>query len=203
MVAASGRDEAPIERAATRRDRFADGRGHLFARRARVERVMGQRAEIDGQSIQVRFNQLYHDWENYIIVEVEVPPSEKGNVHKIASAKARYIDMEDHEKHTLKSNISVEFTGDKKAVASSTDTEMMISCITLIGVENSNKAVHLRDQGKTVFFSSHELSEIELVCDHLAIIVKGRIVADGPVDQLVKQGENLEKFFMSVVRDST
>ncbi|MCH7865497.1 MAG: VWA domain-containing protein [Proteobacteria bacterium] len=111
-------------------------------------RVLGGRAEINGQSIQVRFNQLYHDWENYIIVEVEVPPSEKGEVHKIANAKVRYIDMEDHKKPTLKSSVSVEFTGDKKTVASSTNTEMMISCIPLIGVENSNEAVKLRDLGK-------------------------------------------------------
>ena len=57
----------------------------------------------------------------------------------------------------------------------------------------------IRRRGKTVFFSSHELSEVELVCDHLAILSKGRIVAEGPASELVKPGENLEKYFMRIV----
>lgn len=57
----------------------------------------------------------------------------------------------------------------------------------------------LRDQGKTVFFSSHELSEVELVCDHIAIMARGRIVAEGNASELVPKGKSLEKFFMEVV----
>ena len=59
--------------------------------------------------------------------------------------------------------------------------------------------VDLRDRGKTVFFSSHELSEVELVCDHLAILAKGRLVASGRAADLVKPGESLEKYFMRIV----
>ena len=57
----------------------------------------------------------------------------------------------------------------------------------------------LRDRGKTVFFSSHELSEVELVCDHIAILAKGRIVAEGAAADLVEPGESLERYFMEVV----
>jgi ABC-2 type transport system ATP-binding protein len=57
----------------------------------------------------------------------------------------------------------------------------------------------LKQEGKTVFFSSHELSEVELVCDHLAILSHGRIVAEGPASKLVRPGESLEKYFMKVV----
>lgn len=57
----------------------------------------------------------------------------------------------------------------------------------------------LRDRGKTVFFSSHELSEVELVCDHLAILVHGRVAAEGQADRLVSPGESLEQYFMRVV----
>ena len=57
----------------------------------------------------------------------------------------------------------------------------------------------LRDRGKTVFFSSHELSEVELVCDHLAILSRGKIVAEGAARDLVPEGERLERFFMRVV----
>ncbi len=57
----------------------------------------------------------------------------------------------------------------------------------------------LRAAGKTVFFSSHELSEVELVCDHLAIMAGGRLVAAGPAATLIPPGQSLERFFMSVV----
>ncbi|MBN1674745.1 MAG: ABC transporter ATP-binding protein [Kiritimatiellae bacterium] len=58
----------------------------------------------------------------------------------------------------------------------------------------------LREQGKTVFFSSHELSEVELVCDRIAIVAHGRLVAEGAVNELVKDGQSLEKYFLAVVR---
>jgi ABC-2 type transport system ATP-binding protein len=57
----------------------------------------------------------------------------------------------------------------------------------------------LRERGKTVFFSSHELSEVELVCDHLAILNRGRIVAQGKASELVPEGQRLERFFMETV----
>ena len=60
----------------------------------------------------------------------------------------------------------------------------------------------LRDRGKTVFFSSHELSEVELVCDTLAILCRGRIVAQGPAESLVAPGERLEKVFMRVIAEA-
>ncbi|MDP6629361.1 MAG: ABC transporter ATP-binding protein [Kiritimatiellia bacterium] len=60
----------------------------------------------------------------------------------------------------------------------------------------------LRDRGKTVFFSSHELSEVELVCDTLAILANGRIAVQGPAASLVAPGERLEKVFMKVIADA-
>ena len=46
----------------------------------------------------------------------------------------------------------------------------------------------LRDfaaQGVTVFLSSHLLHEVEQVCDRIAVLKQGRIVAEGPVSQLL------------------
>lgn len=57
----------------------------------------------------------------------------------------------------------------------------------------------LREAGKTVFFSSHELSEVELVCDHIVMISNGKLVAEGRVSDLVQHGESLEKYFLRVM----
>jgi len=58
--------------------------------------------------------------------------------------------------------------------------------------------VRLRDRGKTIFFSSHELSEVELVCDRLAILSSGKVVAEGKTSEVVPPGKSLEKYFLEV-----
>jgi len=58
----------------------------------------------------------------------------------------------------------------------------------------------LKSEGKTVFFSSHELGEVETVCDRVAIINKGRLMVEGPVAELAKKHQtNLEQIFLKVV----
>lgn len=43
----------------------------------------------------------------------------------------------------------------------------------------------LREQGKTVFFSTHILSDVEMVCDRVGILAKGRMLALGKVEDLI------------------
>jgi ABC-2 type transport system ATP-binding protein len=45
-----------------------------------------------------------------------------------------------------------------------------------------------RDEGRTVFISSHELSEVELICDRVAIINRGRIEQQGKLTELLRGG---------------
>lgn len=61
----------------------------------------------------------------------------------------------------------------------------------------------LKARGKTVFFSSHELSEVELVCDTIAILYKGHIVAEGPTVTLVPENESLERFFIRTIEQAS
>lgn len=42
----------------------------------------------------------------------------------------------------------------------------------------------LREQGKTVFFSSHILSDVEALCDRAAILSRGKLVRCGTVEEL-------------------
>ena len=58
----------------------------------------------------------------------------------------------------------------------------------------------LRERGKSIFFSSHELGETELLCDAVAIMKKGKALYQGPVRQLAGDGErNLERLFLDVL----
>ena len=58
----------------------------------------------------------------------------------------------------------------------------------------------LRSKGKSIFFSSHELGETELLCDNVAIMKKGQCIYHGPVDRLAGDGGgNLERLFLDVL----
>jgi ABC-2 type transport system ATP-binding protein len=50
----------------------------------------------------------------------------------------------------------------------------------------------LRKEGKTIFLSSHLLHEVEQVCDHVAIINKGKVITQGPVKELLRRGRMLQ-----------
>jgi len=47
--------------------------------------------------------------------------------------------------------------------------------------------LQLKDMGKTVFFSSHILSDVEMICDRVAILVGGRLIDVGSVNALLKE----------------
>ena len=53
----------------------------------------------------------------------------------------------------------------------------------------------LQAEGSTVFFSSHQLAEVEQIADHVAIIDRGRTVVAGSLDDLKLQYQRLRIVF--------
>jgi ABC-2 type transport system ATP-binding protein len=54
-------------------------------------------------------------------------------------------------------------------------------------------------QGRTVFLTSHVLEVVERLCDHVAIVSKGRLVVSGALDELRAGEESLEDIFVRVI----
>ncbi|MCR4429805.1 MAG: ABC transporter ATP-binding protein [Tepidanaerobacteraceae bacterium] len=50
----------------------------------------------------------------------------------------------------------------------------------------------LKERGKTVFLNSHLLSEVEMVCDEVAVINRGRIIAQGKLEDMLEAGKRME-----------
>jgi ABC-2 type transport system ATP-binding protein len=50
-----------------------------------------------------------------------------------------------------------------------------------------NVLLELKARGKTVFLNSHLLSELEMVCDRVAILVQGVVSAQGTIDELTER----------------
>ncbi len=49
-----------------------------------------------------------------------------------------------------------------------------------------------RSQGKTIFLSSHLLSEVELICDRVAILSRGRVVRTGTLSAMLETTDQVE-----------
>lgn len=60
----------------------------------------------------------------------------------------------------------------------------------------------LNEQGKTIILTSHYLEEIEYLCNDIAIINHGKIIAHGTKDDFVKNGESLEKAYLKITSDA-
>jgi len=45
--------------------------------------------------------------------------------------------------------------------------------------------LRVKSEGRTVFFSSHIIPDVEMVCDRVGILVGGRLVAQGPLDEIL------------------
>jgi ABC-2 type transport system ATP-binding protein len=54
-------------------------------------------------------------------------------------------------------------------------------------------------KGGTVFMASHILEIAEKLCNRLSIVHLGKVVAEGKIDEMLKDGENLERLFLRSV----
>jgi len=54
-------------------------------------------------------------------------------------------------------------------------------------------------EGTTVFFSSHQLAEVELIADHIGIIDRGKLIVSGALDDLKARYQRLQVVFADAV----
>lgn len=57
----------------------------------------------------------------------------------------------------------------------------------------------LKAQGKTLFFNSHIMNDVQELCDRVGILNRGKLVALGTLDELLQPGETLEDCFVRVI----
>jgi ABC-2 type transport system ATP-binding protein len=61
--------------------------------------------------------------------------------------------------------------------------------------------VSLVAEGTTVFFSSHQIAEVEQIADHVLMIDHGKLVLDAPMDQVKEQYRQIQAVFPDRVED--
>ena len=62
----------------------------------------------------------------------------------------------------------------------------------------------VRDQGKCVIFSSHIMTEVQRLCDRIAIMNRGEILAEGTIEHLteIHKERDLEELFFQLISES-
>ena len=60
--------------------------------------------------------------------------------------------------------------------------------------------VQLKAAGTAILLNSHLLSEVESVCDTVAIIAKGKLLKEGTIEEVVPAGRTLEDVFVELVK---
>ncbi len=59
----------------------------------------------------------------------------------------------------------------------------------------------MRKDGKTVFFSSHILSDVERLCDRVGVLNRGKLLFCGPIDEFKNLTGDIERSFVTMVDD--
>ena len=59
----------------------------------------------------------------------------------------------------------------------------------------------MNDRGKTIILTSHYLEEIQYLCNDIAIINHGRIVAEGTKSDFMKDGKSVEDTYLEITRN--
>ncbi|MFV1981650.1 MAG: hypothetical protein ACC655_10885, partial [Rhodothermia bacterium] len=114
----------------------------------RPVRVLGRPAQINGQQVTVKLNQLYSDQEKYIVLEVETKPSDAAGEIDIAQVSMSYANMFTQETDELNATVSARITDSEEVVQENIDKPSMVAAIQQQGILNEEKAIVLRDLGK-------------------------------------------------------
>ena len=61
--------------------------------------------------------------------------------------------------------------------------------------------VSLAAQGATIFFSSHQIAEVEQVADHVLMIDRGKLVLDAPLDRIKEQYRHIQAVFPNPIEE--
>ncbi len=111
-------------------------------------RVLGRKAEIIGQKIHTKLNQLYSKQEKYILIEVEVPPSKTGTSFEVAAVDVSYENLYSHKKDTVSDSSKVSFSSSRSEISKSTNIAVMEKAVEQVSTENNRQAIVLRDKGQ-------------------------------------------------------
>lgn len=122
----------------------------------RPVRVLGNAADVNGQTIVTRLAQVYSEQQKHVVIEVEIPESfaaatgesaDSAQPVSLATVDVTYANMQSHESESLTGKVEVRFSTSPDAVAASLDKAVMADVVSLVASEQNKLATELLDRG--------------------------------------------------------
>ncbi len=123
----------------------------------RPVRVLGREADLDGQRLHGRLNQLYSRQTKYFLVEVEIPAGRARQRRAVADVRVSYSTLlgggsdapaARMRREQRSSQVEVRFTDSAAEIEAARSPRVMASVARQIGAERNRYAMRLRDEGK-------------------------------------------------------
>ena len=114
----------------------------------RPVRVLGRKARIHGQQIDVTINQIHSKQQKYVIVELEVPATGHDRTLPLATVSASYKNAVSKTRETLSDKVAVRFDNSAERAKKSVNNKVMSAATELIAIKKRALAIKLRDQGR-------------------------------------------------------
>ncbi|MBU0550713.1 VWA domain-containing protein [Myxococcota bacterium] len=112
-------------------------------------RVLGREADIVGQDVTAKLNQLYSGNEKFVMLEVEITPEIATDTREIASVKLNYNNTITKIADEQSTAVKARFTSSPEEVKQAENRQVAVQAVELIANDNNRQAVALRDKGKT------------------------------------------------------
>lgn len=116
----------------------------------RPVRVLGNDADINGQSIITRMAQVYSGQDRHVVIELDVPAAENGDRKELAKVAVTYANMKTHESDKLSGSAKVKFSDDEQKVADSLNPDVHADVVALVSSEQNKLATRFLDEGDLV-----------------------------------------------------
>lgn len=110
-------------------------------------RLLGRQAEISGQTIKVKLNQLYGAQSKHLIIEAELDEAYEEGDRNYANVKVDYRSMKKKSRESLSVETKINFTKSKERAEKTINKKVMSSVVEQIATEKNEQAVKLRDKG--------------------------------------------------------
>ncbi|MGY8690836.1 MAG: vWA domain-containing protein, partial [Verrucomicrobiales bacterium] len=111
-------------------------------------RVIGREADIAGQTVRLKLNQIYSKEEKYVLLEVETPAGEVGNQQALATISVNYDNLITAQKDLEQDIVTSRFVSTQEEMDLAVNDEVLLAAVTQIATETNRQAVTLRDEGK-------------------------------------------------------
>lgn len=113
----------------------------------RPVRVLGNEADINGQTIVSKLAQIYSKQDRFILVELEIPVGEHGQKMDLASVSVTYRNMKSKASDRLTGKSSIQYCSTAKEVDASINTVVMEDVVAMVANEQNKIATMLLDKG--------------------------------------------------------